>query len=115
MLNPAFGQGLGKILSEISVLNTVLSDLLPPSSAASLPSHFPHKFLQRAQQVTKHMDNMNRRLDYGYDTTTPLEGDSLEYGESFRRYFVGLMNLCEKVRLWASLGLQYENRTRWHG
>jgi hypothetical protein len=99
VLNPAFGQGVGKILSEITVLNTILSETIPPSSTASVPPQFSHKFFPRAQAVTVSMYDMNRMLDYGYGTTTPQEGDTLAFGEWFRNYFFNLMGVCEKVRL----------------
>jgi len=96
-LNPAFGQGLSKILMEITVLNSTLLTLTPPSSP-SIPSSFSVSFLKRAKQLTQSMYDLNRMLDYGYDTTSPQEGESLLLGEAFRNHWVKLLRLCEQDR-----------------
>jgi hypothetical protein len=97
-LNPAFGQGLSKILIEITVLNSTLLTLAPPSSP-SIPSSLSVSFLKRAKQLTQSMYDLNRMLDYGYDTTSPQEGESLLLGEAFRNHWVKLLRLCEQVRV----------------
>ncbi|KAF9520490.1 hypothetical protein BS47DRAFT_1335655 [Hydnum rufescens UP504] len=94
-LNPAFGQGLSKILMEITVLNSTLLTLAPPSSP-SIPSSLSVSFLKRAKQLTQSMYDLNRMLDYGYDTTDPQEGESLLLGEAFRNHWVKLLRLCEQ-------------------
>ncbi|KAF8313288.1 uncharacterized protein EI90DRAFT_3294529 [Cantharellus anzutake] len=92
-VNPVFGQGVIKVLTNSVILNTILHNALkPPMTKPQLPSHLSQSYFKRALTIDRRMFDTNRMLDYGYDTTIPQAGETLEFGAGFRNHWMTLMN-----------------------
>lgn len=97
-MNPIFGQGLSKCLWD----NTGLTAAFYKHREAihwdgKLPRSFSTDYFKLAQRTTLGMWDMTRKLDYGYSTTEPIEGETLELGEWFRNYWAGVLKLMPNV------------------
>jgi hypothetical protein len=97
-VNPCFGQGVNKALTDITFLNTTLANLVPPRSAR-LPAHFSKEFLKRAEPASHGMYDINRMLDYGHNSTIPQAGESLQHGKWFRKYWSGLLRVSGRDKV----------------
>jgi hypothetical protein len=95
-VNPGWGQGITKAMCDSTYLSSTLANLVPPWSTG-LPAHFSKEFLKRATPCSRSMYDQNRMLDYGFHTTIPQAGESLQYGAWFRWYWDGLLRVCCRV------------------
>ena len=82
MVDPTYGQGIGKLLSDITYLNATLRPLFlrtasPSAAPPSIPPSFSRTYFKRQLPCTKDLYDANRKLDYGYGTTTPEAGETL--------------------------------------
>ncbi|KAF8321410.1 uncharacterized protein EI90DRAFT_3079301 [Cantharellus anzutake] len=93
-VNPVFGQGVSRLLFNAAVLNSTLHQALQPAAGhAELPRGFSHSYFKRAFPIDKGMFDVNRMLDYGYDSTVPQPGETLAFGTTFRKYWAFVLNL----------------------
>jgi len=96
VVNPCFGQGVTKAMYDITYLNSTLANLVPPWST-DLPTNFSREFLKRATPTARGIYDLNRMLDYQFNTTIPQAGESLAHGKWFRKYWIGLLRVCNRV------------------
>ncbi|KAF8335921.1 uncharacterized protein EI90DRAFT_3047555 [Cantharellus anzutake] len=104
-VNPMFAQGMMKALENAVVLNTALhkhiTDATDTANVTSLP--ISSSYFAMANQISIPIYDLNRSFDYGYPTTTPQEGDSLEYGARFRAYWKYLNQASQKNTMVANI------------
>ncbi|KAF8328078.1 uncharacterized protein EI90DRAFT_3065502 [Cantharellus anzutake] len=97
-VNPLFAQGMMKALGSVTVLNTALhrhiTDSTPDANVASLP--ISRSYFELANQICIPIYDLNRSLDFGFLSSTPQEGDTLEYGARFRAYWKYLNQASQK-------------------
>lgn len=100
-VNPIFGQGMTKALSDVTFLNTSLHTLFSSSTSgsSSIPPGFAQSYLKRQIPAAKGMYDLTKWLDYGYGTTIPeeLKGETNETGQWLRNYWGGLMGAASTV------------------
>ena len=100
-MNPIFGQGISKILSDVTLLNSCFRNLFSAPSSSSpphIPASFSLAYFTRQLPSAQGMHDIDRMLDYGYADTRPQAGETLEYGEWFRKYWVGLLQVVNEVK-----------------
>ncbi|KAI4519851.1 hypothetical protein K525DRAFT_286742 [Schizophyllum commune Loenen D] len=95
-LNPIFGQGLTKVIAGAACLDNALRKLdknvnfNEVEKEVSLPTALPHDFATKffAAQATKieHMWESTKIADYGFENTTPMEGETRSIGRLSRWY-----------------------------
>ncbi|KAF8327376.1 uncharacterized protein EI90DRAFT_3067496 [Cantharellus anzutake] len=91
-VNPIFGQGVAKLLYNATVLNSILQKATTTKRLVELPKRFARSYFDRILRIDKGMFDTNRILDYGYESTVPQPGETLETGKGFRRYFEALLH-----------------------
>ncbi|KAG9018335.1 hypothetical protein FRB93_000038 [Tulasnella sp. JGI-2019a] len=92
-LNPIYGQGCGKAMMDVVALDKLLRGL--PSRHA-IPDGFSTKFFRKAITRTQGMWNNNKAHDYGWQTTEPAKGETLENGAFLREFSRNLLYAGEK-------------------
>ncbi|KAF8332304.1 uncharacterized protein EI90DRAFT_3122737 [Cantharellus anzutake] len=104
-VNPIFSQGMMKALQNAVMLNTTLhkhiTGFTTDTDATLLP--ISRSYFALANQVCLHMYIFNRMFDYGYPTTKPQEGETLEYGARFRVYWKYLNRASQKSTMVANV------------
>ncbi|KAH7104216.1 hypothetical protein BKA62DRAFT_615198 [Auriculariales sp. MPI-PUGE-AT-0066] len=93
-LNPRGGQGVIKLTIGAATLDGILRRM--PEGPRS-PS-FSRKFFQLLADRTDGIWELTRDLDYGWHTTKPCKGHTLETGSFYRWYFSGLAYLASYDR-----------------
>ncbi|KAF8335956.1 uncharacterized protein EI90DRAFT_3152922 [Cantharellus anzutake] len=92
-LNPAFGQGITKILSELAFIHAILRESQSGPSLSVSQTYFT-----RSAAVVHDMYTFNKFLDYGHSTTVPEEGESKEVGKDSREFWASLMELTQQSK-----------------
>ncbi|KAG8887484.1 hypothetical protein FRB98_009565 [Tulasnella sp. 332] len=87
-LNPIYGQGCGKAMMDVVTLDSLLRHV---PSQQDLPLDFSEKFFQKTIARTGGMWDGNKANDYGFPTTHPAKGETLEvnaFARAFGRNFL---------------------------
>ncbi|KAF8232122.1 hypothetical protein L208DRAFT_1436786 [Tricholoma matsutake] len=82
-MNPIHGQGTSKAILGAVALNTVLRSQLSPGC---LPANFSKLFFDAQAAKIDPMWEGTKTLDYGYECTIPVPGETLTAGRGFRWY-----------------------------
>ncbi|KAJ7579202.1 hypothetical protein C8J56DRAFT_965083 [Mycena floridula] len=94
LVNPVFGQGINKGIMGVVVLNNVLRDFDPTSFARRF-------FSMQADKITS-VWLSTKVPDYGFPSTIPLPGETLEDGKFARWFTWRYILLCNKRDEYAS-------------
>ncbi|KAF9031534.1 hypothetical protein BDZ89DRAFT_621350 [Hymenopellis radicata] len=110
-INPVFGQGCPKVLLGVSCLNSLLHAADKASEqqkkTRSLPSDFSCRFFRMQAAKIAPLWDTPKSIDYGFTTTIPIAGETLELG-SFRRWFIRQLQLLSTTD-------QQAGSLLWHG
>ncbi|KAJ7578566.1 hypothetical protein C8J56DRAFT_1016531 [Mycena floridula] len=93
-INPIGGQGISKSLMGTICLNEVLREL--PSGSPAIPSSFSSRFFKMQAHKIESLWTGTKTRDYGFPTTIPLPGETLEKGKFLRWYMGRLMRLVHQ-------------------
>ncbi|KZV89556.1 hypothetical protein EXIGLDRAFT_751119 [Exidia glandulosa HHB12029] len=89
-LNPRFGEGVTKAALGATTLDGVLRSYAPSHKA------FGATYFQRLANRTQSLWDGSKWSDYGRETTTPCEGETLEEGKFFRWFKLRLNRVLER-------------------
>ncbi|KAG8926052.1 hypothetical protein FRC02_009254 [Tulasnella sp. 418] len=81
-LNPIFGQGCFKALSDAATLDA----LLRKTPGSTVPTSFSSSFFKKQKARIETMWSGTRTQDYGFPDTIPVAGESLSDGALMREY-----------------------------
>ncbi|KZS95628.1 hypothetical protein SISNIDRAFT_483852 [Sistotremastrum niveocremeum HHB9708] len=99
-LNPVRGQGCTKAMIGAVTLNGILQDCQHISRAQAsgevLPEDFGSKFWASQHKRTSSFWTDGKASDYSWDTTIPVEGESLKDGAFLRWYQRNLLDVASK-------------------
>ncbi|KZT32359.1 hypothetical protein SISSUDRAFT_1133201 [Sistotremastrum suecicum HHB10207 ss-3] len=100
ILNPIRGQGCIKAMIGAATLNGLLRSCKPVSnllsSGVSLPENFGKRFWESQNKRTYSFWTTTKAADYNWDTTIPVEGESLKDGAFVRWYNRTLLDVAFK-------------------
>ncbi|TFK99946.1 hypothetical protein BDV98DRAFT_570475 [Pterulicium gracile] len=102
VVNPIFGQGCGKAMFGVLLLDKMLRQ----TPAGHFDASFSKRFFNELYSRTEILWHTNKSMDYAYATTTPCEGETLAYGR-FSRWMgkVFMQAASEDGRVSHALGL----------
>ncbi|KZT32362.1 hypothetical protein SISSUDRAFT_1066990 [Sistotremastrum suecicum HHB10207 ss-3] len=99
-LNPVRGQGCTKAMVGAAILSDLLHKCQPEFDANTgsqvLPHDFAKNFFKEQHKRTESLWIETKADDYGWDTTVPVEGESLKEGAFLRWYGRNFVNLTTK-------------------
>ncbi|KZT32113.1 hypothetical protein SISSUDRAFT_584852 [Sistotremastrum suecicum HHB10207 ss-3] len=99
-LNPVRGQGCTKAMVGAAILSSLLHKCRPELDANTgsqvLPHDFTKNFFKQQHKRTESLWIETKADDYGWDTTVPVEGETLKEGAFLRWYGRNFVNLTTK-------------------
>ncbi|KAJ7588541.1 hypothetical protein C8J56DRAFT_785461 [Mycena floridula] len=101
-VNPVFGQGINKGIMGIVSLNTMLRNI-----GSNIPKDFSKTFFEMQANKIEPIWQSTKTPDYGFKSTDPIPGETLEVGSFFRWYIRRIFRL-------ASQGDILAGSTFWH-
>ncbi|KAF8577069.1 hypothetical protein K439DRAFT_587302 [Ramaria rubella] len=100
-LNPVFAQGCSKSMLGAITLNTLLLSY-DTRKNHSLPNNLSRRFFRKIDELINPLWLSTKALDYGFKTTVPVAGETLEHGKLIRSYTDRVLFAAEKDRKVAS-------------
>lgn len=102
IVNPLYGQGCGKVMVGLLLLD----QMLRKTTSGQFDPAFSSKFFKGLKKRTAGLWETSKVADYGYPYTQPCEGETLKVG-SFERYMskIFMYAAMEDVQIAHELGL----------
>ncbi|QRV98129.1 FAD-binding domain protein [Ceratobasidium sp. AG-Ba] len=98
-VNPVFGQGISKVLIDVTSLNGALLDTkLSEKQGYSLPDTFSLEMIARQHPRVMHMWDSTKDSDYGRRNTVLIPGESSDSGRFGRNYWRGIVSIAGRVQ-----------------
>ncbi|KAI0338097.1 hypothetical protein BDW22DRAFT_810294 [Trametopsis cervina] len=90
-LNPIYAQGCSKAMMGAITLNSLLAKVAPLASAGArvLPEDFSRSYFRHVGDHGDALWESTKTFDYGFSTTRPVKGETLQSG-SFARWYLDM-------------------------